>query len=115
MFRPSAKVRSPDGRDWEIYAFRFRLPPSEGEPSRRIARLLRHLPRLARAALAAPRSRTWTIEAVAYLPAHEAYAWSTVDEFKGQVLAQVEGSLARGDVPQHLTNATYLGWRRSER
>jgi hypothetical protein len=24
----------------------------------------------------------------------------------------VEGHLARGDIPQHLTNATYLGLRR---
>jgi hypothetical protein len=31
---------------------------------------------------------------------------------KGVVLAQVEGHLARGDIPQRLTNATYLGLRR---
>jgi hypothetical protein len=31
------------------------------------------------------------------------------------VLAQIEGSLQRGDVPQNLRNATYVGWRRSAR
>ena len=34
---------------------------------------------------------------------------------RGQVLAQVEGNLARGDVPLRLTNAVYRGERRSAR
>ena len=33
----------------------------------------------------------------------------------GRCSRRSQGSLARGDVPQHLRNATYAGWRRSAR
>ena len=36
----------------------------------------------------------------------ERHAWTTTTEYKGQVLAQVEGNLARGDVPKNLSHAT---------
>jgi hypothetical protein len=63
------------------------------------------------AAVRSLRSDEWTVEAVTFLPHRERYVWTTTREFKGQVLAQVEGHLARGDIPQHLTNGTYLGLR----
>ena len=58
------------------------------------------------------RSDEWTIEAITWLPQRQAYAWTTAREFRGQVLAQVEGHLTRGDIPQHLTNAVYRGLQR---
>jgi uncharacterized cysteine cluster protein YcgN (CxxCxxCC family) len=56
-------------------------------------------------------STEWTIEAISWMPQRCAYRWTTTREFRGQVLAQVEGHLTRGDVPQHLTNAVYRGFR----
>jgi hypothetical protein len=52
----------------------------------------------------------WTIEAVTWQPRprRESYRWTTTGEFRGHVLAQVEGQLARGEVPTP-RNATYLG------
>jgi hypothetical protein len=106
-FRPTAVVTSPDGAEWEIYAYRFRWTP----PSRRREIL--------RAALAAARTlvrEDWTVDAITYLPRETVYTWTTTGEHKGQVLAQVEGHLARGDIPMRLANATYLGeLRRSAR
>lgn len=103
LFRPAVKVRSPDGVEWEIYRYRFRWKP----PARRRG--------LARAFVASVRSDEWTIDAVAYLPQPRICRWTTTREHTGQVLAQVEGHLARGDVPQHLANAVYRGERRSAR
>jgi hypothetical protein len=100
LFRPAAKVTSPDAAQWEIYAYRF----SWERPARR-----RDLPR---ALVKALRTRDWTIAAVTYLPRPRTYTWTTTTEHKGQVLAQVEGHLARGDVPQHLSNAVYRGEER---
>jgi hypothetical protein len=107
VFRPAARVTSPDGREWEIYAYRFRWT----RPASR-----RGLPGAAAAALRTLFADDWTIAAIAYVPGETAYTWTTTGEFKGQVLAQVEGHLARGDVPAHLTNAVYRGEdRRSTR
>ena len=103
LFRAAAKVRSPDGVEWEIYRYRFKWEP----PKRR-----RDLPR---ALVASLRSDEWTIEAVAYLPRRRLCRWTTTREHTGHVLAQVEGHLARGDVPQRLANAVYRGERRSAR
>lgn len=100
LVRPAAKVTSPDGAQWEIYGYRFRWE----RPARR-----RDLPR---AFVQALRARDWTIAAVTYLPRPRAYTWTTTSEHKGQVLAQIEGHLARGSVPQHLTNAVYRGEER---
>jgi hypothetical protein len=100
VFRPAAKVASPDGREWEIYAYRFRWNP----PARR-----RDVFRALAAAARASFGDDWTIEAVNYDPPDRRYRWSTTREWKGQVLAQVEGHLARGDVPLRLTHAVYRG------
>jgi hypothetical protein len=126
-------VSSPDGRTWEIYAYKIRVrgrdwdPEADGEVFGRnplalaglLVWLVSLVPRLivrgvdvCLGAARALRSDEWTVEAVTFLPSRESYAWSTTREFKGQVLAQVEGHLARGDIPQHLTNGTYLGLRR---
>jgi hypothetical protein len=102
LFRASARVTAPDGREWEVYAYRFRWQ----RPSRKrdvLRALARSLP------------AEWTIAAVTYDPHETVYRWTTTREFKGQVLAQVEGGIARGGIPQRLTNATYLGERRSAR
>jgi len=109
VFRPSARVRAPDGTDWEIYAYRLRVV-RRSESRRRIARLAA----TAREAIRSVFSDEWTIQAVSNL-SRESYAWRTTSEHKGQVLAQVEGSLARGDPPTSLRNAVYAGWRRSAR
>ena len=99
VFRPAVKVRSPDGQTWEIYAYRFRW-----ERPRRRRDLLR--------ALATSLRSDWTIAAVTYELHETVHTWTTTSEHKGQVLAQVEGHLARGDVPLRLANAVY---RRSAR
>ena len=80
-----------------------------------IPRLLVRLLDAGLAAARAVRSDTWTIEAITFMPPRQSYTWKTTSEYRGQVLAQIEGSLQRGDVPQHLRNATYVGWRRSAR
>ena len=90
-FRPAARTTGPDGREWEIYAFRFERPD------------IRPLRKLPSALLRAMRANVWTIEAVTFAAHHERHRWRTTAEYRGQVLAQVEGSIARGDfpVPRH--------------
>ena len=105
-FRASAKVESPDGREWELYAYRVRWE----KPARR-----RDVWRSLLQAWRAVRSDDWTIDAISFLPRPTTYRWTTNGEHRGQVLAQVEGHLARGDVPQRLTNAVYRGESRSAR
>ena len=92
-FHPAARTTGPDGRDWEIYAFRFERPA---------LRPFRDLPR---ALLRALRTNVWTVEAVTFAAHHERHRWHTTAEYRGQVLAQVEGSISRGDfpVPRHAT------------
>jgi hypothetical protein len=114
VFRPAVRVTAPDGREWEIYAYKLRLQPARKASARRF-RTLRRLLDLTIAAAGSLRSDTWTIEALSFLPQPQSCAWTTTREFRGQVLAQVEGRLAGGDVPSRLPNATYLGWRRSAR
>jgi hypothetical protein len=84
--RPSARTTSPDGRAWEIYAYRERIAPESG----RLRRLRR---------LFAPRAREWTIEAVSWAPYPVRHRWTVTPDRKGQVLASVEGQLARGVHP----------------
>jgi hypothetical protein len=140
VFRPSAKLHAPDGREWEIYAYKLRVgrraewdadlldadvasQPAGAEIAvlnallwvfMLVPRLLVRLVDVTVAGIRAAASDEWTIEAVSYVP-QQSYAWQTTSEHKGQVLAQVEGSLARGDVPSNLRNADYLGWSRSDR
>ncbi len=84
--RPHARTTSPDGRTWEIYAYRVRAKPEHGR-FRSIRRLF------------APRVRDWTIEASSWAPYPITKRWTTTRELRGQVLASVEGQLARGEEP----------------
>ncbi|MES1247396.1 MAG: hypothetical protein ABUS54_06965 [Actinomycetota bacterium] len=106
VFRAVAKVTGPDGQEWEIYAYRVKWQ----KPLRR-----REVWRSVLAAWRASRGDDWTIEAVSHLPRPTVLTWTTTSEHRGQVLAQVEGHLARGDIAQRLTNAVYRGERRSAR
>lgn len=136
IFRPAAKVVAPDGRTWELYAYRFRLTeraaswdpdlagaavPQSGARAAAsvldgilwllglVARLfVRVLWEAPRAAVRTIGSDEWTVEAVCWLPRRERYTWRTSGEFRGNVLAQLEGQLARGESPR-LAHATYLG------
>ena len=141
LFRAAAKVTSPDGVEWEIYAYKLKVGdlddfgPTEDDALvgqadvaalsmvviflinvlLLIPRLLIRAVQVAAGAVRTLGSDDWTIDAVSFLPQKTIYTWTTTTEFKGQVLAQVEGHLARGDIPQRLTNAVYRGERRSER
>jgi hypothetical protein len=123
VFRPAVRVTAPDGREWEIYAYKLPLrnllhQPRSNESATRFRTLRVAVRRVRELAVAVTRSLgsdTWTIEALTFLPQKQSYAWTTTREFRGQVLAQVEGRLAGGDVPSRLRNATYLGWSRSAR
>jgi hypothetical protein len=136
VFRPSARTTAPDGREWEIYAYKVKLRDrAELEPAFAdtpvpavpiavgfmlldavlwfLGLIPRALVRLVDAAVAgmrALRSDEWTIEAVSFAPRAESIKWTTTREFRGQVLAQVEGGLARGENPRP-RNATYIGAR----
>ena len=85
--RPRARTASPDGREWEIYAYRERVWPESGR-----FRKIRHR--------FAPRARDWTVEAVSWAPYPVKHRWTVAAELKGQVLASVEGQLARGEHPR---------------
>ena len=91
VFRPVVRTTGPDGRAWEIYAYRFEWPA------------IRPLRKLPRALLRALQTSVWTVEAVTYDAHSECHRWRTTSTYRGQVLAQVEGSIARGDfpVPRH--------------
>lgn len=139
VFRPSACVTSQDGRDWEIYAYKIRVrdretwdldDPVTMTPAESVGwalsglvwivmlvpHLLLRLCDVAVGAVRTMRSDEWTIDAVTYMPPQTVYTWTTTGEYKGQVLAQVEGHLARGSVPMNLAHAVYRGEdRRSAR
>lgn len=116
-FRPHARTVSPDGRRWEIYAYKLDLPergapnPAPVGAGHRLAFIPRFIWRvcidLPVAAARALQSDVWTIEAASWAPYPLSYRWSTTQEFRGQVLAQVEGGLARGETP-HPRNAQAL-------
>ena len=108
--RPTGRIEDVDGRTWEIYAYRFRLPERE-DGRRGLRRLARRLADVPGAALAARRSDEWTIEAVAYLPHPTRYTWTTTSEYRGHVLAQVEAGVAAGQVPRP-RYATFVGTSR---
>ena len=122
VFRPSARVTDPHGRTWEIYAFRIKLPErgsldplvsDDFVDPRAVAFslpfllgsaffrcLLRLFVDLPTAGIRALRSDAWTIEAISWAPYRSTYTWTTTREHRGQVLAQVEGGLARGETPR---------------
>ena len=131
VFAPAARVTDPHGRAWEIYAFKIKLPerPPHGDPAgegsfdyrmdllaqafgviswliggvvRLLVRLFVDLPV---SAVKAYGSDEWTIEAVSWAPFESRCTWTTTSEYRGQVLAQVEGGLARGDTTPRPRNA----------
>ena len=119
VFRPVARCSDPQGRAWEIYAFRILLPDRQPGDSPleyqgvllqaiggifwltrgALMLLVRLFVDLPAAAYRASRSDDWTIEAVSWAPYRRRYTWKTTREYRGQVLAQVEGGLARGELP----------------
>ena len=144
VFRPSVRVTGSDGRDWEVYAYRMKLPERRatagpgldsdapvgltpgnapyaeyeaagsvvdavlwllGLVPRLLVRLLWDVPR---AGLQALGSDEWTIEAITWEPHRTSFTWRTTGEFRGHVLAQVEGQLARGETPRP-QHATFVG------
>ncbi len=105
--RPSARATDPEGRSWEIYAYKVKRSKRNGR------RRLVHVCDDIRAAFAALRSDALFVEAVCWQPPQR-YTWTTTDEHRGHVLAQIEGGLSRGGVPRP-RHATYVGWRRSAR
>jgi hypothetical protein len=135
VFRPSVCATAPDGRTWEIYAYKIKVRdrnPFEPEPlvgdelmlgrgapvfglieivwwlASLVPRLLVHLFDISVAVVRALGSDEWTIEAVSWLPQRDTYTWTTTREYRGQVLAQVEAGLAQGGIPRP-RNATYVG------
>jgi hypothetical protein len=104
VFRPAVRVTGPDRAEWEIYAYRVGLPRRR-RGVRAVVAALWELPRSIRRALA---SDEWTIEAVTWHPHRTSYRWRTTREFRGHVLAQIQGQLARGEAPRP-RHATYLG------
>lgn len=103
VFRPAIRLQDPDGREWEVYAYKLDLDVERGE-GQVVRRAVRAARSLVVGAIRSLRSDEWTVEAICQVP-RESYRWRTTREFRGQVLAQVEGSLARGSVPSRLTNA----------
>jgi hypothetical protein len=122
VFRPTARTSSPDGREWEIYAYRIQLP-NRGTPDprpfgrgvtprprRRLRVLVRSLVDVPVAAVRALRTDEWIVEAISWAPYRTSYKWSTTTGVRGQVLVLVEGALARGETP-HPRNAHLLETR----
>jgi hypothetical protein len=122
---------SPDGREWEIYAYALQLtrrgpvpqsvvgdvPSWQGSIVEGVIFLLAFIPRLLVrlfydlpvAAVRAVRSGECLIEAVSWAPYPIRLRWAISKERKGQVLAQVEGQLARGErpMPRHAKQLLY--------
>jgi hypothetical protein len=94
--RAHSRTTAPDGREWEIYAYRKRAALPEDVRLRRIRGWF------------APRETDWTIEAASWAPYPLRHRWTTTPEYKGQVLARVEGQLARGEPPQPRNAAQLL-------
>ena len=111
VFRPTVSLTDANGRRWEVYAYRVKLPPRVEATGRgRLRRAVKHAWDASAAAVRSLRSDEWTIEAITWVPRRTTYTWTTTREYRDHVLAQVEGQLARGDVPR-LRHAVYLGGR----
>ncbi|HKT44312.1 MAG TPA: hypothetical protein VJQ85_05885 [Gaiellaceae bacterium] len=85
--KAAARTTAPDGREWEIYAYRERVAPPVDARFQLVRRLF------------ARRSDHWLVEAVSWAPYELRLRWEVPKDRKGQVLAQVEGQLARGERP----------------
>jgi hypothetical protein len=111
VFRPTVSLVDSGGRRWEVYAYRLKVPPpAEATGRGRIRSAVVRARGVSAAALRSLRSDEWTIEAITWLPGRTSYTWTTTREYRDHVLAQVEGQLARGDVPRP-RHAVYLGGR----
>jgi hypothetical protein len=82
VFRPSARVTDPHGRACEISAFRMKLPERGS------------LDPLVSDDYIEPRGLVFA------LPFRTSYMWTATRDYRRQVLAQVEGGIARGEKPQ---------------
>ncbi len=103
VFRATARVRDPTGREWEIYAYRIKVPErgTRFRTRRRLPRfLVRALVDFPVAAIRAFGSDEWTIQAVSWAPFKTTTTWTTTSEHRRQVLAQIEGGLERGESPR---------------
>jgi hypothetical protein len=124
--RPAVRTHSPDGREWEIYVYKLRLPsrpppdpvPFDLGPTLQVTGLaalldgvvyvLAWLPRLLVrllvdlpvAALRTARGDEWIVEAISWAPFRASYKWETGADVRRQVTALVEGALARGEMPR---------------
>ena len=119
--RPAARTMAPDGREWEIYAYALQLrrrkpvhettvgdaPTWLGAVIDSVVFLVTLIPRMVTrffydlpvAAARARNSDTLFIEAVSWAPYELRLRWEISKDRRGQVLAQVEGQLARGERP----------------
>jgi hypothetical protein len=128
-FRPVRTVADPDGRSWELYVTRVRLPPwrrqsgdgidvselAAGSRSSLAIGLLT-LPlalveeivlplaialfELPLALVRGAGSRERRIEAVTYWPHRQVYVWTTTSQQVDRVLGEVADGLERGEVEQ---------------
>jgi hypothetical protein len=117
LFRPSRRVTSPDGTEWELYVSKTALPPwreggvTDFDPDFRVgsvvgifdaiwgafvAPLLRFLALFPVAVVRGRRSRAVRIEAVTWFPEQEVRLWTTTDALVQGVLDQVAAGLADG-------------------
>lgn len=129
-FTAARKVTDPEGRSWEIYAFRTKVPAWRAADSaaaddtwespvgailflpwlllqaplflvqRVVIPAARFLVALPRAAT--QREATWTVEAVTFLPAEERYSWATSADHRRRVADQVAAGLERGELARPL-------------
>lgn len=142
VFRPSLRASAPDGNEWEIYAYRLRLPkrgptfdpglagddpvgvylPAEAELDvlDAILWLLGLIPRLfvrllwdlPRAGLVALASDSWTVEAITWYPQRTSHSWITQRAHRREVVAEVGRQIADGQLPPNPRNARYAGEQR---
>jgi hypothetical protein len=128
-FRPVRTVADPDGRSWELYVTRVRLPPwrrqsgdgvdgpalaAGGRASLALALVTLPLAlveeivlplaialfELPLALVRGAGSRERRIEAVTHWPHRQVYVWTTTPQQVDRVLAEVADGLERGEVRQ---------------
>ncbi len=137
MFSPAARVRSPDGTDWEIYVVKLRLRERLTDPDdpqlgwgntnttdglvlEALLAVLVYLPLvclrflfdLAAALVRLPFAKEWTVEAVNFVPARQSYLWRADKAYRRDVVEGVRAALAEGRVPRQLEHARFVGWQR---
>lgn len=123
LFRPARRVEAPDGRSWELYVYRVRLPrwqsddysvPTEADSTGGIVTFVVELPlfvvtqvlvplgrmlvRLPSAVARGLRSDVVTIEAVTFWPSREELAWTAQRRDAARVLEEIAAELAQGRI-----------------